>query len=120
MNLGWLLLVLGLEVSEASCCLLERVRKLCSMSQDQLFTWKSSSGGAESLGISQVRKTVLARLRESQIWHQVANSVGGGFRKEIMASAHLDARDSVLPCMPLVPFKLPPQCWSSEGMSLTR
>ena len=24
------------------------------------------------------------------------------------------------PCMPLVPFKLLPQCWSSEGMSLSK
>ena len=49
-------------------------------------------GGAESLGISKAGQTVLARLMESQIWHQLAGSMGGGFRKEIMASAHLDAR----------------------------
>ena len=29
---------------------------------------------------------------ESQIWHQLARSVGGGFRKGKMASAHVDAR----------------------------
>ena len=33
----------------------------------------------------------LARLMESQIWHQLASAVGGGFRKGEMASAHLDA-----------------------------
>ena len=27
---------------------------------------------------------------------------------------------SVSPCMPLVPFKLLPQCWSSEGLSLNK
>ena len=27
---------------------------------------------------------------------------------------------SVPPCVPLVPFKLLPQCWSSEGVSLGR
>ena len=27
---------------------------------------------------------------------------------------------SVSPCMPLVPFKLLPPCWSSEGMSLSK
>ena len=27
---------------------------------------------------------------------------------------------SVPPCMPLVPFKLIPQCWSSEGVSLSK
>ena len=82
--------------------------------------WACKLGGAESRGTSKVGQTVLARSMESQIWHQLASSVWGGFRKEIMASAHLDARDSVLPCMPLVPFKLPPQCWSSEGVSLSR
>ena len=48
--------------------------------------------GAESLGISKVGQTVLARLMESQIWHQLASSVGGGFTKGTMASARLDAR----------------------------
>ena len=27
---------------------------------------------------------------------------------------------SVPPCMPLVPFKIPPWCWSSEGVSLNK
>ena len=34
-------------------------------------------GGAESLGIFKEGQTVLARLMESQIWHQLADSVGG-------------------------------------------
>ena len=68
------------------------------MSQDQSFIWESSFGwahklgGAESLGISRAGQTVLARLMDSQIWHQLAGSVGVGFRKGTMAPAHLDAR----------------------------
>ena len=48
--------------------------------------------GAESLEISKVGQTVLARLMESQICHQLTSSVGGGFRKGTMASALFDAR----------------------------
>ena len=48
-------------------------------------------GGIESLGITRVGQTVLARLMESQIWYQPANSVALGevFRKGTMASALL-------------------------------
>ena len=49
-------------------------------------------GKAESLGISKAGQTVLARLMESQLWHQLASFVGAGFRKGTMASARLDAR----------------------------
>ena len=62
------------------------------MSQDQPFIWKSSLGGTESLGISKEGQTVLAILMEPQIWHLLANSVGGGFSKGTVASACLDAR----------------------------
>ena len=68
------------------------------MSQDHPFIWKSSLDGPVSLdeeespGISKVGQTVLARLMESQIWHQLSGSIGGGFRKGTMDSAHLDAR----------------------------
>ena len=58
--------------------------------------WKSSSGGpvnwVESLGISKVGQTVLARLMESQIWHQLV-ALLGKFRKGTMASSCLDVRD---------------------------
>ena len=54
--------------------------------------WVLMLRGAESLGISKVGQTVLARLMESQIWYQLAGSVGRGFRKETMALAYLDAR----------------------------
>ena len=54
--------------------------------------WAHKLGGAESLGISKVGQTVLARLMESQIFHQLAGSVGRGFKKGTMASACLDDR----------------------------
>ena len=49
-------------------------------------------GGAQSLGVSKVGQTVLHRLMESQIWHQLMGSVRGGVRKGTTASSHLDAR----------------------------
>ena len=54
--------------------------------------WAHKLGGVESLGSSNVGQTVLARLMESQIWHQLACSVRGGFRKGKMSSACLDAK----------------------------
>ena len=48
--------------------------------------------GDESLGISKADQIVLARSMEPQIWHQLAGSLGGGFRKGTMAYACLDAR----------------------------
>ena len=48
--------------------------------------------GDESLGISKADQIVLARSMEPQIWHQLAGSLGGGFRKETRASARLDTR----------------------------
>ena len=62
------------------------------MSQDQPFIWKSGLGGPESLGISKAGQTLLAKLMESQIWHQPIVSVGGGLSRGAMASAHYDAR----------------------------
>ena len=70
--------------------------------------WAPKLGGAESLGISKMGQRMLARLMESQIWQQLAGSVGGKFRKGTVAFVHLDADFSVSPCMPLVPFKLLP------------
>ena len=59
---------------------------------EKQLAWAHKSGGVESLGISKVGCTMLARLIESQIWHQLASSVPGGFRKGAMASPCLDAR----------------------------
>ena len=52
--------------------------------------WAGKLGGAVSQGISRAGQTVLARLMESQIWHQLAGSVWEVFRKGTMASACLD------------------------------
>ena len=54
--------------------------------------WVCKLGGLESLEIFEVGQTVLDRLMESRIWHQLAGSVGGNFRKGTMASVHLDTR----------------------------
>ena len=94
MNLGWLLLVLGLGLTEAY---LGGFRKLCSMSQDQPFIWKSSLSGVESQDIARVGQIVLVKLMKSQIWHLLAGFMApwpcwGGLRKWAMASACLDAR----------------------------
>ena len=87
MNLGWLLLVLGLGLTEASCCLFER-----AIHMEKQHGLACKLVGVEPLGISKAGQTVLARLMESQIWHQLDGSVGGGLRKGTMASVHLDAR----------------------------
>ena len=49
-------------------------------------------GGVEFLWISKVGHTVLARLMESQIWHQPIGSVGGRLSKGTMASPCPNAR----------------------------
>ena len=88
MNLIWLLLGL----SEASCCLFERIWEGVKCELRPAIHMEKGLGKAESLGISKAGQTVLARLMESQLWHQLASFVGAGFRKGTMASARLDAR----------------------------
>ena len=39
--------------------------------------------------------------------------------KKLSTAPALMSDTSVSPCMPLVPFKLLPWCWSSEGVSLS-
>ena len=58
---------------------------------EKQLRWACNLGWAESL-VSKVGKAMLARLMESQMWHQLAGSVRGGFRKATMGFAHLDAR----------------------------
>ena len=80
-------------------------------------------GGEASLGIYKAGQTVLARLMESQIWLQPAGSVAlqvEGPEKGQWLLLTLMPDTSASPSMPLVPFKLPPWCWSSEGVSLSR
>ena len=54
--------------------------------------WAQKLDWEESLGISKAGQTVLTMLTESQIWHQLASSMGGGFRNGTIASVHLDTR----------------------------
>ena len=79
--------------------------------------------GVESLGVSKAGQTVLAGLMESQIWHQLAGSValgGEGLEKGQWPLLTLMPNTSVSPSMLLVSFKLLPQCWSSERVSLSK
>ena len=97
-NLGWLLLALGLGLTEASYYLFDRICEVVkheptpAIHMGKQFGWTCKLGGCESQGMSRVRRAVLARLMESQIWHQLAGSMRQRFRKATMASAHLDAR----------------------------
>ena len=59
---------------------------------EKYLGWAHKLGGAEPLGISNMGQTVLAKLLESQIWHQLTGCAGGGFSKGTMAYTHLDAR----------------------------
>ena len=65
----------------------------------------------ESLRIFKANQTLLARLMESQIWHQLAGSVvlwWEGPEKGQWPVLTLMPDTSVFPSMPLVPSKLPP------------
>ena len=78
-------------------------------------------GKAESLEISKSGQTVLARLMESQIWHQLAGSValwGEGLEKGQWPLFTLMSDATVSPSMPLGFFKLLPLI--SEVISLSR
>ena len=90
-------------------------------------------GGTEIQGISRVGPTVLVRLMESQaclpcLWlcpgraQKRDNSLFPPFclRENCPPAPILMPVTSVPPCMPLVPFKLLPWCWSSEQVSLNK
>ena len=83
--------------------------------------WAHKLDGAESLRVSKAGQTVLARLMESQIWHQPAGFVSlqrEGSEKGQWPLLTPMPDTSASPCMPLVPFKLPFWHWSLEGVSL--
>ena len=83
MNLGWLLLGLGLgplsqryggwELPEAGCCLFESIEDVVkpeprpAIHVEKQLGWVHKLGGTGPQGISKERQTVLARLMESQI-----------------------------------------------------
>ena len=58
MNLVWLLLLRGLGLTEVSCCLFERIKKVVkleprlSIHKEKQLGWACKFGGAESLGTS--------------------------------------------------------------------
>ena len=82
--------------------------------------WACKLGGVESQGISKVGQKVLSRLMESHKWHQLASSVtlwGESSEKGQWPLLALMPATEVSPCMPLVPFRLLPPCWSSESES---
>ena len=54
---------------------------------EKQLEWAHKLGGLEPLGISKVSQTVLARLMESQIWHQPTGSVWGRVSKGTMVWA---------------------------------
>ena len=76
-----MLLVMGLRLTEASCCLFERIWEGVKCELRPAIHMEKGLGKAESLGISKASQIALARLMECQIWHQLAGSVGGGFEK---------------------------------------
>ena len=87
---------------------------------EKQLEWAHKLGGVESLGIFKAGQMVLARLAESQIWHQPAGYMGEGLKKMVVFVRLHATHISVPSCMPLVPFKLLPQCWGSEEVSLRR
>ena len=74
--------------------------------------WAHKLGGMESLEISKVGPTVLARLMVFQIRYPFAGSLalwGEGLEKRQWFLLALMPDTSVSPSMLLMPFKLPPQ-----------
>ena len=88
--------------------------------EEQLGGWGYNLGGAESLGISKVGQTVLAKLMESQFGTSLPALWEEGLEKGKWPLPTLMPDTSVSLCIPLVPFKLLPWYWSSEGVSLSR
>ena len=76
-------------------------------------------GGSESLGISKAGQTVLTRLMESQMCTSLPALWREGLDKGRWLLLALMPDTSVSPYITMVPFKLLPWCWSSEGVSLS-
>ena len=86
-------------LAKVSCCLFERIYEVVKLEPRpfSMLRWACKLGNMESLGIARAGQTVLARLMDSQIWHQLPGSVWGGFIKKIMASACPDTRLQLFP-----------------------
>ena len=97
------------------------------MRQDQPFIWKSSLGGP-IVAWGRVSGDLQGRSNSDSQVDGVSNmapacqlhgSVGGqGSEKGLLFSPIPDT--SAFPCTPMVPFKLPPGRWISEGVSRSR
>ena len=84
-----------------------------AIQMEKQFVWACNLGGVGSLGISKVGETVLTRLMESLIGHHPACFMalqGEGSEKGQSLLLVLMSDTSASSSMPLVPFKLPPQC----------
>ena len=77
--------------------------------------------GEKSLGVSTVGQTVSARLMGVSDMAPACQLCGGeGLEKGQWPLLALMPDTSVSSSMSLVPFKLPPRRWSSEGVSVSR
>ena len=96
------------------------------MSQGQPFIWKSSLdgpselGGAESLGISKAGSNNDSQVDMVSYMAPACQLCGVRVQKRTMALLTLMTDTSVSPGIPLVPFKLLPKCWISEGVNLSK
>ena len=98
---------------------MKREPKTAIHMEKQLW-WACKLGKAESLGISKMSQIVLSKLMESQYGTSLAALFGEGLENGQWSLLTLIPDTSVSPCIPVLPFKLLPQCWSSEGVSLSR
>ena len=101
---------------------------------EKLQWWAHKLGRVESQVISRAEQTVLARFMESEIWHQPAGSVvlsressewDNGLCPPVCLGENYPPALTLMPDtvparMPPLLFKLLPQCWSSERVSLSR
>ena len=98
MNLDWLLLVLGLAVTEASCCLFNRIYEVVkqeprpAIHMEKKLGWAGKLGAVESPAVSKAGSNSVSHVDGVSGMAQLVSSVGGRFSKGIMAFAHLDAR----------------------------
>ena len=96
------------------------------MSQDQPFIWKSNLGGplswvGQSIWGSQGGSNSVSQVDGVSDWHQLAGSVGVGFRKGTMASACLNSRHFYfLPVCQWCFSSSYPGAGAQEGVSLSR
>ena len=82
-----------------------------ALHKEKQLGWACKLNRAESLGISKVGQTVLARLMESQIWHPLASSMvlwGDGSEKGQWLVLAPMPDTSASPSILLMSFKLLP------------